>query len=255
MKKSIYSIVVIICTVISVVIMICFNNSTAIINGFQLYDVGNEEAIINDYEEYATNKGEENEVAISQEKEFDESDEQIIENNNENLNMEEAESFVDGTLTNVGDKHSIVNEEIKKSDDNKVISNNEVNNHNDSYKYYSSSNSVSRESNKYISEREINDLLNEETAAVFKVNKNTIPSKISATDKLKMLKMANSLSLKDYKSVAENIKRSDELPAATDIFEILRTKLSSENYKELKDILNPYIDIDLIEKNIDKNNG
>lgn len=251
MKRKIYSIIVIICTVISVMIMTYFNRSTSIINGFKLYEFDNQETVESSSEQYVDSEHKEinNEISSKEKHVENQSDDGVtVDANNTTKIEEDAEIMTESKNENaVLDSSSNDMEEYTNSNYyNNSYSNSYRNN--DTYEYYSSNSEVNT-----ISDDEINVLLNEETASVFKVNKNTIPSKISNQDKLKMLRMANSLSIKDYRAVAENIKRNDELPAATDIFKILKDKLSSENYSELKKILNPYINFDLIEKNINKN--
>ena len=253
MKKWIYSIIIIICTTISVSVMCYLGNSTAIIDGFQLYEIKDEEAGEYGSEKYVINEIEsKNKDSIkkmqSQPNYFDGKEFVSEEKNKEVINDS------NGTKNSNSSEDVEVNCYEGVTEDNTRYNYNNEYNFNDSYKYYSGNRSAynNKTTTKDNSEEEIDGLLNEETTTVFKINKNTIPSKISNKDKLKMLKMANSLSVKDYKAVAENIKRSDELPAAVDIFAILRAKLSNENYKELKVILNPYINIELIEKNINK---
>lgn len=92
--------------------------------------------------------------------------------------------------------------------------------------------------------------LEEESKEVFRMDKFSIPKKIAKSDKLKLMSIAKNLSISDYGVLLEHIKRSDELDAAVDIFRILKDKLEEEEYKEMKDILNPYINIELIEENI-----
>lgn len=90
----------------------------------------------------------------------------------------------------------------------------------------------------------------EESKEVFKVDKYSIPNKINKVDKFKLMAIAKNLSLTDYGVLLEHIKRSDELEAAVDIFKILKDKLGDKEYREMKDILNPYINIELIEEKI-----
>ncbi|MFR1314216.1 MAG: hypothetical protein ACLSBN_00805 [Clostridium perfringens] len=85
---------------------------------------------------------------------------------------------------------------------------------------------------------------------VFKVDKYSIPKKINKADKFKLMSIAKNLSLTDYGVLLEHIKRNDELDAAIDIFKILKDKLEEKEYKEMKDILSPYINIELIEEKI-----
>lgn len=92
----------------------------------------------------------------------------------------------------------------------------------------------------------------EATQSVFKIDKNSIMGKISNVDKLKIMKMANSLSVSDYKELINNIKRNDELLAAMDIFQLLKNKLSHKQYRELIQILDPYIYTEVIENKINQ---
>ncbi|WP_322874720.1 hypothetical protein [Clostridium perfringens] len=89
-----------------------------------------------------------------------------------------------------------------------------------------------------------------ESKEVFKVDKYSIPKKINKADKFKLMSIAKNLSLTDYGVLLEHIKRNDELDAAIDIFKILKDKLEEKEYKEMRDILSPYINIELIEEKI-----
>ncbi|MFH5915235.1 hypothetical protein [Clostridium perfringens] len=89
-----------------------------------------------------------------------------------------------------------------------------------------------------------------ESKEVFKVDKYSIPKKINKADKFKLMSIAKNLSLTDYGVLLEHIKRNDELDAAIDVFKILKDKLEEKEYKEMKDILSPYINIELIEEKI-----
>ncbi|AMN36674.1 hypothetical protein ACSXC4_09885 [Clostridium perfringens] len=89
-----------------------------------------------------------------------------------------------------------------------------------------------------------------ESKEVFKVDKYSIPKKINKADKFKLMAIAKNLSLTDYGVLLEHIKRNDELDAAIDIFKILKDKLEEKEYKEMKNILSPYINIELIEEKI-----
>ncbi|MDK0585224.1 hypothetical protein P5E97_05175 [Clostridium perfringens] len=89
-----------------------------------------------------------------------------------------------------------------------------------------------------------------ESKEVFKVDKYSIPKKINKAEKFKLMSIAKNLSLTDYGVLLEHIKRNDELDAAIDIFKILKDKLEEKEYKEMKDILSPYINIELIEEKI-----
>ena len=95
----------------------------------------------------------------------------------------------------------------------------------------------------------------EKTVAVFKVNKETIPKKISLKDKAKLLKIVGKLSIIDYGNIVEIMNGYDELGGATKIFNILKTRLSEEDYQEVKEILYPYLYVENIEENINSDNA
>lgn len=97
---------------------------------------------------------------------------------------------------------------------------------------------------------EVEKELEGESVQVFKVDKHTIPKKINGGDKLKLLSIAKSLSIPDYGILLEHIKRNDELDAAVDIFKILKDRLHEDEYNLIKDIMEPYINIKLIEEKI-----
>lgn len=103
-----------------------------------------------------------------------------------------------------------------------------------------------------VAEEYVDETKENETISVFKVDKNNIISKISSIDRLKIIRMANSLSVSDYKELINNIKSNEELLAAMNIFKLLKNKLSDKDYKELISILNPYINIEMIENEINK---
>lgn len=90
----------------------------------------------------------------------------------------------------------------------------------------------------------------EESLEVFKVDKFSIPSRIKRSDKLKLLSIAKNLSIVDYGVLLEHVKRNDELGAAVDVFKILKNKLDDDDYNLIKEVMNPYINIELIENNI-----
>lgn len=89
-----------------------------------------------------------------------------------------------------------------------------------------------------------------EDIAVFKVNKNTLADNISLKEKSKLLYFSSKLSTIDYGTIMEYMKSDDELWAATKIFKLLKTRLPLNDYKKIKDILEPYLEIDIIESEI-----
>ena len=114
----------------------------------------------------------------------------------------------------------------------------------------SKENATNIKKNEKYKEKGAEEKSSKESKEVFKVDKYSIPKKINKADKFKLMSIAKNLSLTDYGVLLEHIKRNDELDAAIDIFKILKDKLEEKEYKEMKDILSPYINIELIEEKI-----
>lgn len=114
----------------------------------------------------------------------------------------------------------------------------------------SKENATNIKKNEKYKEKVAEEKSSKESKEVFKVDKYSIPKKINKADKFKLMSIAKNLSLTDYGVLLEYIKRNDELDAAIDIFKILKDKLEEKEYKEMKDILSPYINIELIEEKI-----
>ena len=205
-----YTVVLLIVTLISVGIMIYFND-------------------IQNYLEY-------NYFTVNEDSSFI---------NNDNLNLEEKVN--DDSVQDIRNEinNTLLKEEniIEKSLDNSIDE-----------KYEEKLEDVVEEKNNtYINDNNGNiSTLEEKSITVFKVDKNNIVSKIPNKDKLKLLGMANSLSVNDYKELLTHVKRSDELLAAVDIFKLLKEKLSVRDYEKLTEILLPYIDIHMIENKINE---
>ncbi|WP_160678396.1 hypothetical protein [Clostridium sp. C8-1-8] len=89
-----------------------------------------------------------------------------------------------------------------------------------------------------------------QTMSIFKVDKSTIISKISVADKAKLLYISRKLSSADYSNIQDDLKSSNELEAAEDIFKILKNRLSSQDYDKVKNILAPYINVEYIDGNL-----
>ena len=89
-----------------------------------------------------------------------------------------------------------------------------------------------------------------ESISVFKVNKHTLLQNLPVKDKFKLLYMCKGLSTIDMANIKEYMKSSNEIEASSEIFKILRQRLSKEDYNEIKKILNPYVNIEYIENNM-----
>lgn len=171
---------------------------------------------------------------------------------NEILNINEEENGQKAIENN--------KEELKEDREKENISENNNNQSNDLDKSQlkeekeiegkSKENATNIKKNEKYKEKVAEEKSSKESKEVFKVDKYSIPKKINKADKFKLMSIAKNLSLTDYGVLLEHIKRNDELDAAIDIFKILKDKLEEKEYKEMKDILSPYINIELIEEKI-----
>lgn len=173
-----------------------------------------------------------------------------------NLNYEEAKLKVE-SVKNQKNEILNINEEENGQ---KAIENNKQSNDLDKSQLKeekeieiegkSKGNATNIKKNEKFKEKVAEEKSSKESKEVFKVDKYSIPKKINKADKFKLMSIAKNLSLTDYGVLLEHIKRNDELDAAIDIFKILKDKLEEKEYKEMKDILSPYINIELIEEKI-----
>ena len=171
---------------------------------------------------------------------------------NEILNINEEENGQKAIENN--------KEELKEDREKENISENNNKQSNELDKYQlkeekeiegkSKENATNIKKNEKSKEKVAEEKSSKESKEVFKVDKYSIPKKINKADKFKLMSIAKNLSLTDYGVLLEHIKRNDELDAAIDIFKILKDKLEEKEYKEMKDILSPYINIELIEEKI-----
>lgn len=91
----------------------------------------------------------------------------------------------------------------------------------------------------------------DESALVFKVSKDNIPKQLTFIEKTKLLSILRKLSSIDYAKINESLSKSNELEAAKEALNLLKLRLNSRDYKEIKDILSRFIDnIDILENNI-----
>ena len=98
------------------------------------------------------------------------------------------------------------------------------------------------------SEYQIDKSDNETKEVIFKVDKEKIISKITSEDRKTLTRMVKKLSMHDYARMINTIKNNGEEEAALDVLEILTKRLNNEEYNKIKGILDPYINIDLLEE-------
>ncbi|MDU1052466.1 hypothetical protein [Clostridium baratii] len=94
--------------------------------------------------------------------------------------------------------------------------------------------------------KESNDAV-QSNASVFTVKKEEIIDKLSFKDKTKLLSVANKMSAVDVERIRESLEKNDEKEGAAEVFKVIKRRLTDEDYKQIKEILSPYINIKLLE--------
>lgn len=84
--------------------------------------------------------------------------------------------------------------------------------------------------------------------SVFKVDSRTIVNNLSMMDKLKLLSIASKLSKTDYKKIDGYLKEDNAEEGVKKAYKVLKEKLNDKDMNKIKDVLESYIDVDIIEK-------
>lgn len=84
--------------------------------------------------------------------------------------------------------------------------------------------------------------------SVFKVDSRTIVNNLSMMDKLKLLSISSKLSKTDYKKVDGYLKEDNAEEGVKKAYRVLKEKLNDNDMNKIKDILERYIDVEVIEK-------
>ncbi|WWU65357.1 hypothetical protein QJR26_03075 [Clostridium baratii] len=166
-----------------------------------------------------------------------------------------AENNVDKNLVldeNENDKKETADEVSKKEN----VKEDKENNSNSSQ----SLNSEDEGSNKILNEedkntelekKDTNNINNKEAiqsnASLFTVKKEEILDKLSFKDKTKLLSVANKMSAVDVERIRESLEKNNEKEGAAEVFKVIKRRLTDEDYKQVKEILSPYINIKLLE--------
>lgn len=174
-----------------------------------------------------------------------------------------AENNVDKNLVldeNENDKKETADEVSKKEnvkEDNKEDNKEDKENNSNSSQ---SLNSEDESSNKILNEedkntelekKDTNNINNKEAiqsnASLFTVKKEEILDKLSFKDKTKLLSVANKMSAVDVERIRESLEKNNEKEGAAEVFKVIKRRLTDEDYKQVKEILSPYINIKLLE--------
>lgn len=137
------------------------------------------------------------------------------------------------------------NSDLEKSLDNKSIVEN---------KYEQKEEKETKDNKNEVSKNEPNkndNIEKEESALVFKVSKDNIPKELTFIEKTKLLSILRKLSSIDYAKINESLNKGNELEGAKEALNLLKLRLNSRDYKEIKDILSRFVDnIEILESNI-----
>ena len=174
-----------------------------------------------------------------------------------------AENNVDKNLVldeNENDKRETADEVSKKEnvkEDNKEDNKEDKENNSNSSQ---SLNSEDESSNKILNEEDkntelekkhTNNINNKEAiqsnASLFTVKKEEILDKLSFKDKTKLLSVANKMSAVDVERIRESLEKNNEKEGAAEVFKVIKRRLTDEDYKQVKEILSPYINMKLLE--------
>ena len=86
----------------------------------------------------------------------------------------------------------------------------------------------------------------EEEISVFKIDKNLIAGSLSFSEKKSLAKIITSLSMNDYALIMESVKNDGELECVIEVNQILRERLDEKEYNLIKEILEPYINLEVL---------
>lgn len=104
------------------------------------------------------------------------------------------------------------------------------------------------EENQKLEEIEDNNYESGVEESIFIVDKEQILKKLSTKDKFNLMKLSKEFSMNDYAIISESIKNNGEEECALEILGIVQKRLDKDDYMSLKGILEPYINIDLLEE-------
>ena len=169
------------------------------------------------------------------------------ENNvDKNLVLDENENDKKETADEVSKKEN-VKEDNKEDKENNSNSSQSLNSEDES------SNKILNEEDKNteLEKKDTNNINNKEAiqsnASLFTVKKEEILDKLSFKDKTKLLSVANKMSAVDVERIRESLEKNNEKEGAAEVFKVIKRRLTDEDYKQVKEILSPYINIKLLE--------
>lgn len=143
------------------------------------------------------------------------------------------------------------NVEIEKFSDNKsIVKNKDEEKKKDEQKKREDVKEEKNEVEKSVHNKNDN-IIEDESILVFKVSKDNIPNQLTLFEKAKILSILRKLSSIDYAKINESLNKSNELEGAKEALKLLKLRLNSKDYKEIKGILSRFIEnIDILENSI-----
>lgn len=173
------------------------------------------------------------------------------ENNvDKNLVLDENENDKKETADEVSNKENVKED---NKEDNKGDKENNSNSSQSLNSEDESSNKILNEEDKNteLEKKDTNNINNKEAiqsnASLFTVKKEEILDKLSFKDKTKLLSVANKMSAVDVERIRESLEKNNEKEGAAEVFKVIKRRLTDEDYKQVKEILSPYINIKLLE--------
>lgn len=177
-----------------------------------------------------------------------EPDSYIGENVGKNLVLDENKNDKKETTDEVNNKENIKEDNIedKKNNSDSSQSLNLEDKSSNNILNEEEKNTGMQENDTKDNNKEGNDAV-QSNASVFTVKKEEIIDKLSFKDKTKLLSVANKMSAVDVERIRESLEKSDEKEGAAEVFKVIKRRLTDEDYKQIKEILSPYINIKLLE--------
>lgn len=177
-----------------------------------------------------------------------EPDSYIGENVDKNLVLDENKNDKKETTDEVNNKENIKEDNIedKKNNSDSSQSLNLEDKSSNNILNEEEKNTGMQENDTKDNNKEGNDAV-QSNASVFTVKKEEIIDKLSFKDKTKLLSVANKMSAVDVERIRESLEKSDEKEGAAEVFKVIKRRLTDEDYKQIKEILSPYINIKLLE--------
>lgn len=85
-------------------------------------------------------------------------------------------------------------------------------------------------------------------AQVFKVSREEIKDKLTLSDKQKILSVARKLSPSDYEKINQYINNEDGNQGVIDAVKLLRDRLSDKDYEKIKEVAGKFLNMEVVEK-------